>query len=140
MGVKPWIVPAICMLMAALNAAAQTPAPRRIHSAGNPILADGDYYSADPAPLVADGRLYILAGRDEAPPDVNDFIMQEWQLLATDDVAGGEWTHYPSLLRPERVFAWAAAGRAYAGQIVRATDGRYYLYAPVEERDSASPD
>ena len=31
-----------------------------IHSTGNPILA----------------------GRDEAPPGVNDFILNEWQLLA----------------------------------------------------------
>lgn len=135
-----WSMLGGCLLAASLGLAAQTVPPRRIHAAGNPIMADGTYYSADPAPLVADGKLYILAGRDEAPPDVNDFIMKQWQLLATDDVAGGEWMHYPSLLRPEQVFAWAAAGRAYAGQIVRGPDRRYYLYAPVEERDSANPD
>lgn len=137
---RSWLASGICMLVAAWSAAAQTPVPRHIHTAGNPILSDGQYYSADPAPLVADGKLYILAGRDEAPPDVNDFIMKEWQLLATDNVAGGDWTHYPSLWRPEKLFAWAAEGRAYAGQIVRGPDGRYYLYAPVEERDSANPD
>src|ERR1051325_9320118 len=101
-----WSVLGGCLLAASLGLAAQTAPPRRIHAAGNPIMADGTYYSADPAPLVADGKLHILAGRDEAPADVNDFIMKEWQLLATDDVAGGEWTHYPSLLRPEQVFAW----------------------------------
>jgi hypothetical protein len=49
-------------------AVAGTPAAplraRNVHSAGNPILADGRDYSADPAPLVADGMLYIIAGRD----------------------------------------------------------------------------
>ncbi|GHH58508.1 glycosyl hydrolase family 43 [[Pseudomonas] boreopolis] len=114
--------------------------PRVVQAHGNPILADGDYYSADPAPLVADGKLYILAGRDEAPPEVNDFVMKEWQMLVTDDVAGGRWQHYPGMLRPEQVFAWAAPGRAYAGQIVQGPDRRYYLYAPVEERDSTNPD
>ncbi|MFT4198363.1 MAG: family 43 glycosylhydrolase [Pseudoxanthomonas sp.] len=103
-------------------------------------MADGRYYSADPAPLVADGRLYILAGRDEAAADVNDFVMKEWQLLATDDVARGRWTHYPAILRPEQVFAWAAPGRAYAGQIVQGADRRYYLYAPVAQRDSRDAD
>lgn len=120
--------------------AEQIAVPREIHSEGHPILADGDYYSADPAPLVADGRLYILAGRDEAPPDVNDFIIKQWQLLVTDDVGSARWLHYPDLLRPEQVFAWAAPGRAYAGQIVQGADHRYYFYAPVAQRESADRD
>ena len=46
------------------------PRPQVIHSSGNPILSDGSYYSADPAPMVAGDTLYILAGRDEAAPDL----------------------------------------------------------------------
>jgi hypothetical protein len=61
----------------------------------NPLIADRSYYSAAPAALVVDDVLYIAAGRDEAPPDVNDFIMREWQLFATKDVSRGKWTHYP---------------------------------------------
>ena len=57
---------------------AQAPSAERLHIPGNPILADGRYYSTDPAPVVIDDRLWILAGRDEAPKDVNDFIMNEW--------------------------------------------------------------
>ncbi len=114
--------------------------PERIVSRGNPILADGRYYSTDPAPLVDGDTLWILAGRDEAPPDVNDFIMNEWQLLATGDPASGRWTHYPAIARPETVFAWAEPGRAYAGQIAKAGDGRYYLYAPVMQRDGDAAD
>ncbi|WIH03737.1 family 43 glycosylhydrolase [Xanthomonas translucens pv. graminis] len=131
-----------CLLLALAVAGAQA-APlraRSVHSAGNPILADGRGYSADPAPLVADGKLYIIAGRDEAPPDLNDFVIQRWQLLVTDAVGSGNWTHYPALLRPEQVFAWAAAGRAYAAQIVQGPDRRYYLYAPVEEKHSPNAD
>ena len=97
---------ALCACIATVVPVASAQAPARaIHAESNPILSDGEYYSADPAPLVADGRLYILAGRDEAPADVNDFIMKEWQLLETADVAGGNWTHHPSLLGPEQVFA-----------------------------------
>jgi hypothetical protein len=127
-------------LLACGAAGAGTPSSRQVQAKLNPIMADGQYYSADPAPLVADGKLYILAGRDEAAPDVNDFVMKQWQLLVTDDVASGRWTHYPAILKPEQVFAWAAPGRAYAGQIVQGGDQRYYLYAPVEERDSNNAD
>lgn len=105
--------------------------PVEVHAAHNPILSDGRYYSTDPAPLVAGDTLYILTGRDEAPAGVNDFIMNEWQILSTKDVASGDWKFYPAALRPEKVFAWATPARAYAGQIVQGGDKRFYLYAPV---------
>ncbi len=105
--------------------------PEKVHAPGNPILADGRYYSTDPAPVVDGDTLWILAGRDEAAPDVNDFIMNEWQLLATKDPASGDWLHYPAIAKPQAVFKWAEEGRAYAGQIVKGRDGKFYLYAPV---------
>ena len=120
--------------------AQQAPVARELTVPGNPILADGDYYSTDPAPFVADGQLWILAGRDEAASDVNDFIMPEWQLLKTADPASGKWTHYPAILKPENVFAWAEPARAYAGQIIQGPDKRYYLYAPVLEKNSDAKD
>lgn len=83
------------------------PARETVRVRGNPILADGRYHSTDPAPLVDGDTLYILAGRDEAPDGVNDFVMNEWQLLATRDPAAGIWQHYPAIARPEAVFAWA---------------------------------
>ena len=106
----------------------------------NPILDDGSYYSADPATLVVDDTLYIFAGRDEAGPTTNDFIMNEWQAFSTTDVASEDWEHHPALMRPEEVFDWATPGRAYAGQVVEGVDGRYYWYVPVHEADSASAD
>lgn len=123
-----------------LTAPAGAQEVRELTVPGNPILADGDYYSTDPAPFVADGALWILAGRDEAAPDVNDFIMPEWQLLKTADPASGKWTHYPAIIKPENVFAWAEQARAYAGQIIQGSDKRYYLYAPVLEKTSDAQD
>lgn len=108
-----------------MTASAIAQPPHILNNAGNPILGDGSYYSADPAPLVVGDTLYFLAGRDEAPPGVNDFIMNEWQIFATRDVASGIWQHYPGILRPETLFAWAAPGHAYAGQIVQGPDKRY---------------
>ncbi|WP_438941396.1 OmpL47-type beta-barrel domain-containing protein [Micromonospora deserti] len=116
----------------------------------NPILGDGSYYSADPAPVVVpagapgndtDGdQLYIYTGHDQAGPSTNDFIMNEWGAFRTADVEARRWTHYPSLMRPELVFAWATPGRAYAGQVIRGVDGRYYWYVPIHERDSPATD
>jgi hypothetical protein len=114
--------------------------PVAVHAPGNPILADGRYYSTDPAPVVVGDTLWILAGRDEAPADVNDFIMNAWQALSTRDPASGDWLHYPAIARPEAVFRWAEPGRAYAGQIVPGRDGRFYLYAPVLQAVSDAKD
>ena len=125
---------------ASILAAAQQTKPLAIHSAGNPILSDGSFYSADPAMIAVGDTLYILTGRDLAPPDVNDFIMPEWELWATKDVASKQWQLYPGFLRPEQVFAWATPGHAYAGQIVQGSDKRFYLYAPVEEANSHNAD
>lgn len=108
--------------------------------AANPILADGSYYSADPAPLVAGDDLYIYTGHDEAGPTTNDFQMNEWGAFRTSDVPSGQWTHYPSLMRPETVFSWATPGRTYAGQVIQGFDNRYYWYVLVSERSSTAAD
>ncbi|WP_375419571.1 family 43 glycosylhydrolase [uncultured Sphingomonas sp.] len=128
------------LLLGAAAIPAALLAQQDIVAPGNPILADGRYYSADPAPFVDGETLYILTGRDEAPVGVNDFIMNEWQLLVTTDVASDRWRHYPAIAKPEAIFVWADRGRAYAGQIVKGTDGRFYLYASVVEKKSNADD
>lgn len=109
-------------------------------SPGNPILGDGSVYSADPAPFTVDNKVYILTGRDEASATTNDFIMNEWQIFeATNpNPAGGTWTLHRNIARPNTVFSWADAGGAYASQIVRGRDNRYYLFASARQRGGAS--
>ncbi|MCW3491875.1 family 43 glycosylhydrolase [Microbacterium sp. SSM24] len=120
--------------------AALIPATAGMAATENPIIGDGSVYSADPS-LLADGdTLYIHAGRDEAGTTTNDFIMNEWQAFSTTDVDGGAWQHHPSLMRPETVFDWATPGRAYAGQVVKGVDGRFYWYVPVHEAASTAAD
>lgn len=114
---------------------------RAVQAASNPILRTGADYTSDPAPLVANGRLYLLTGRDTAPAGINDFMMPEWQMLETNaDPMSGRWTHTPHFLRPADVFAWATPGRAYAAQIVRGVNGKFYLYAPVIQAVSSNRD
>jgi len=136
--------------LVAFAAPASAADPRTFTNTRNPLIGDGSYYSADPAPVVVPAgapgnssggdELYIYTGHDEAGPSTNDFVMNEWGTFRTGDVAAGQWTHYPSLMRPEQVFAWATPGRAYAGQVVRGEDGRYYWYVPINERDSPAAD
>lgn len=86
--------------------------PQTAAAVQNPILGDGTYYSADPAPLVVDDTLYVFAGRDEAGVTQNDFIMNEWQAFSTTDVSADvesdAWEHHPAPMRPEQVFDWAS--------------------------------
>ncbi|KAG6007198.1 hypothetical protein E4U43_000345 [Claviceps pusilla] len=111
-------------------------------SDGNPILSNGTYYTADPAPIVVDGVLYIIAGQDTAPKDENDFTIKNWDLLASKDPnpAGGEWALYSDFVSPHSVFRWADPDAAYASQIVRGPDDAFYLYAPVAVADTKNSD
>uniref|UniRef100_L2G207 Xylosidase arabinosidase n=1 Tax=Colletotrichum fructicola (strain Nara gc5) TaxID=1213859 RepID=L2G207_COLFN len=71
----------VTLLLQGLLVAAQT----TITSTGNPIIADGSYYSADPAPLVVNNTVYILSGRDQAPANQNTFAINEWQMLSSSN-------------------------------------------------------
>src|SRR5690606_41686422 len=107
------VVAGLATVASALPAAADPPAPSRtIESAGNPIIADGSYYSADAAPLVVDDTLYIYTGHDVADPQQGTFVMHDYGVLATTDVEGGAWEHYPENLVPGDVFDWATGNRS----------------------------
>ena len=125
---------------AALLVGALLPLSPAVAATQNPIIGDGSVYSADPTMLVDGDTLYIHAGRDEAGTTTNDFIMNEWQAFSTTDVDSGAWDYHPSLMRPETVFSWATSGRAYAGQVVKGADGRFYWYVPVNEAASTASD
>lgn len=114
--------------------------PNNFKSSGNPILGDGTYFSPDSAPFVYNGTLYIIAGREEASVNVDDFIMDEWQVFKTPDPAKKEWAHYPSIIKTNDVFKWASRGRTYAAQFVPGKDGKFYLYAPVSQAKTKSKD
>src|SRR5690625_6123971 len=102
----------------------------------NPIISDGSRYPADAATLVVDDTLYIYAGRDEAGPQFGSFNMKEYDILATTDVAGGDWDHYQGALSPGDVFDWATGNAAYAGGVTEGPDGKYYWYAAVETKST----
>lgn len=92
--------------------------------ADNPIVQT--LYTADPAPLVHEGTLYLYTTHDE-DVTVNDFFtMNDWRVYSTKDVVN--WTDHGSPLH-YRDFAWAG-GSAWAGQVIFRND-KFYFYVPV---------
>ena len=107
-------------LMGALAAASQV-------SAQNPFVQT--WCTSDPAPMVANNRMYVYTGHDEDGADF--FWMQEWRVYSTDDMVN--WTDHGSPLALES-FSWAD-DRAWASQCVE-RDGKYYWYICAHSRIS----
>jgi beta-xylosidase len=93
--------------------------------ADNPIVQH--VYTADPAPLVYNGRVYLYTGHDE--DGSTWFTMKEWRVWSSDDMVN--WTDHGSPLSLA-TFSWASAN-AWAGQVVF-RNGKFYWYVPVTNR------
>lgn len=95
--------------------------------AGNPIVTD--IYTADPAALVDNGRVYLYVGRDEAPEGGKDYVMNEWRVYSSCDMQ--RWTDHGSPVRYS-TFKWAGRD-AWASDVVK-RDGKFYFYSTVDHQ------
>ncbi|KAF9881634.1 hypothetical protein CkaCkLH20_00780 [Colletotrichum karsti] len=93
-----------------------------IVQADNPIVQT--IYTADPAPLVHDGRVYLFTGHDE--DGSTNFDMRDWRLFSSADMAN--WQHHGSPMDLS-AFSWASRD-AWAGQVIH-RNGLFYFYVPV---------
>lgn len=98
-------------------------------SADNPIVRD--IFTADPAALVANDRLYVYTGRDEASPSQNNFVMREWHAFSSGAPSDEpeDWTAHGALLSVDD-FDWADSN-AFAGEVQQGPDGRFYWYVSI---------
>jgi len=92
--------------------------------ADNPIVQTS--YTADPAPMVYDGRLYLYTSHDEDVTVNNFFTMNDWRLYSTIDMVN--WTDHGSPAG-YKTFSWGT-GDAWAPMGV-ARNGKFYLYVPI---------
>lgn len=92
--------------------------------ADNPLVQTS--YTADPAPLVHEGRLYLYTSHDEDVTVNNFFTMNDWRLYSTVDMVN--WTDHGSPAG-YKTFSWGT-GDAWAIQVVF-RNGKFYLYAPI---------
>jgi hypothetical protein len=94
---------------------------------GNPIIKGK--YTTDPAALVYQDTVFLYTGHDEAPPNVQDYIMHDWLCFSSTDLV--HWKEYATPLSAEN-FSWAKDG-AWASQVVE-RDGKFYWYVAVKHR------
>ncbi|WP_049567375.1 glycoside hydrolase family 43 protein [Nonomuraea sp. SBT364] len=94
-------------------------------AAGAPITTA--LYTADPAALVVGDTLYVYTGHDEAPPGGTNFVMRDWHVFTSGDAA--TFTDRGARLSTG-TFPWASAD-AWASEVERGPDGRYYWYVSV---------
>ena len=123
---QPTRLPARHFCCAAL-AAGLVLAPCRESRADNPIVQTN--YTADPAPLVHEGTIYLYTSHDE-DTTVNDFFtMNDWRVYSSRDIVN--WTDLGSPLRYSD-FSWGR-GDAWAPHGVY-RNGHFYLYVPLTSR------
>ena len=94
----------------------------------NPVVQTN--FTADPAPMVHDGVLYLYTSHDEddAPPGMGHFRMLDWKCYSSTDMAN--WTDNGTVASLA-TFPWAVQDNdAWAPQVVE-RGGRFYLYVPI---------
>ena len=92
--------------------------------AENPIVQTN--FTADPAPLVWNGTVYLYTSHDE--DDATGFHMLNWKLYTTTDMVN--WTDHGTVASLA-TFPWAVQSNdAWAPQAVE-RDGKFYLYVPI---------
>lgn len=97
------------------------PVDTTFKSTANPIITHK--YTADPAALVDDGKVYLYTGHDEAAQKENGYRMHEWLVFSSSDMSN--WTEHKVPLHV-RDFKWAK-GDAWASQVIK-RNNKYYWY------------
>ncbi len=92
--------------------------------AANPIITD--VYTADPAALVHDGRVYLYTGHDEGS---TSYVMRDWLCFSSSDMVNWRSEDSPLSLS---AFSWARQD-AWAGQVIE-RGGKFYYYVPMSHR------
>ncbi|MDH6312914.1 arabinoxylan arabinofuranohydrolase [Parabacteroides sp. PFB2-10] len=98
----------------------------QIHAQSRPVVQTS--YTADPAPLVHNGTVYLYTGHDEdeAPPGQSRFLMKEWLLYSSTDMVN--WTDHGAVASLKD-FAWVKnpENGAWASQCIE-HKGKFYFY------------
>lgn len=97
-----------------------------IGKAQNPIVQTN--YTADPAPMVYNGKVYLYTSHDE--DESTWFTMNDWRLYTTEDMVN--WTDHGAVLSYKE-FEWAKRN-AWAPQCIE-RKGKFYMYVPNTTRE-----
>jgi hypothetical protein len=96
---------------------------KSIGFAQNPIIQTR--YTADPAPLVYNDKVYLYVSHDEQE-NATWFTMNDWRLYSTSDMVN--WTDHGAILAYTD-FKWAK-GDAWAPHCIE-RNGKFFMYVPM---------
>jgi beta-xylosidase len=99
--------------------------------ADNPIIQTN--YTADPAPMVYDGTVYLYTSHDEDKTIRNFFTMNDWKCYSSKDMVN--WTDRGTIFS-YKGFSWSR-GDAWAGQCIP-RNGKFYYYVPVNMKNGGN--
>ena len=83
-------------------------------------------FTADPAPVVIDGKVYLYTTHDE--DGARGFQMFDWLLYVSDDMVN--WQDYGPVASLDDFKYYDGNNGAWAEQVVEA-NGQYYMYCPI---------
>jgi beta-xylosidase len=94
--------------------------------AQNPIVQT--YFTADPAPMVYNGTVYLYTSHDEDVTEKNFFTMRDWRCYSSTDMVN--WTDHGAVASLKN-FTWMKKDNgAWAVQCIE-RNGKFYLYVPI---------
>jgi len=97
-----------------------------IGAAQNPIVQS--FYTADPAPMVYNGTVYLYTSHDEDETEKNFFTMRDWRCYSSTDMVN--WTDQGAVASLKS-FGWLEkTNGAWAPQCIE-RNGKFYLYVPI---------
>ena len=95
--------------------------------ADNPIIQTN--YTADPAPMVYNDRVYLFTSHDDDVTEANFYTMRNYCCYSSNDIVN--WTDH-GIVASLKEFKWITVNNgAWAPQCV-ARDGKFYLYIPIQ--------
>lgn len=96
--------------------------------AENPIIQTR--YTADPAPMVYNNRVYLYTSHDDDVTENGFFTMRDWMCYSSYDMVN--WTDH-GIVASLKDFKWIGNlnNGAWAPQCVH-RDGKFYLYGPIQ--------
>ena len=104
--------------------------------ADNPIVQTN--YTSDPAPMVSDGRVYLITTHDENAAGqpcsaVAGYTLCKWAAYSSADMVN--WTDHGTIAS-WKTFSWAATA-AWAPQAIP-RNGKFYLYVPLNNTSGST--
>lgn len=98
--------------------------------ADNPVIKD--YFSADPAALEYDGKVYLYTGHDSASVGGGDYVLPEWSIYSSSDMSNWEYEGSVS----DDIFQWAEGDSAWASETIE-KDGKFYWFTTVQNNNGS---